>query len=88
MIISKIFFQHNKSLYKSKIKSAKLPCRNGFAVSVLLCAAVAEEAAVLAVGDVVVPVTHACADGAAAGPVNQPAGVAVVPVLVYKHSKI
>ena len=67
------------------ISYPKLPGGNSLAVAILLGAAVAEEAAVLAVGHVAVAVADAGADGAAAGPVNQAAGVAVVPVLVHKH---
>ena len=54
------------------------------AAPVLLCPAVAEEAAMFAVGDVMVAVTNPGTDGAAAHPVHHTAGVAVVPVLVHE----
>ena len=61
------------------------PRDEGPAAALLPPAAVAEEAAVLAIGHVVVAVADPGTHRAAARPVHQAAGVAVVPVLVHEH---
>ena len=61
------------------------PRDEGPATALLPAAAVAKEAAMLTVGHVVVAVADPGTHRAAARPVHQAAGVAVVPVLVHEH---
>ena len=61
------------------------PRYNSPAGTILLGAAVAEETAVLAVRDVMIPVADSGAHGTAASTVGQATGVAVIPMLVHEN---